>query len=55
MGGTESTDRDVWRAVLSGDSHAAWASNLHDGEGLIVGVEFGATAVSSPQPSSSKS
>lgn len=22
MGGTESTDRDVWRAVLSGDSHA---------------------------------
>lgn len=40
--------------VLSGDSHAAWASNLHDGEGLIVGVEFGATAVSSPQPSYSR-
>lgn len=36
--------------VLSGDSHAAWASNLHDVQGR-VGVEFGATAVSSPQPS----
>lgn len=39
--------------VLSGDSHAAWASNLHDGEGQI-GVEFGGTAVSSPQPSYSR-
>ena len=39
--------------VLSGDSHAAWASNLHDAEGQ-VGVEFGATAVSSPQPSYSR-
>ena len=39
--------------VLSGDSHAAWASNLHDGQGR-VGVEFGATAVSSPQPSYSR-
>ncbi len=39
--------------VLSGDSHAAWASNLHDGAGQ-VGVEFGATAVSSPQPSYSR-
>lgn len=39
--------------VLSGDSHAAWASNLHDGDGQI-GVEFGATAVSSPQPSYSR-
>jgi alkaline phosphatase D len=39
--------------VLSGDSHAAWASNLHDGEGQI-GVEFGVTAVSSPQPSYSR-
>ena len=40
--------------VLSGDSHAAWASNLYDGEGLLLGVEFGATAVSSPQPSYSR-
>lgn len=39
--------------VLSGDSHAAWASNLHDVQGR-VGVEFGATAVSSPQPSYSR-
>ncbi len=39
--------------VLSGDSHAAWASNLHDAEGR-VGVEFCATAVSSPQPSYSR-
>ena len=39
--------------VLSGDSHAAWASNLHDDQGR-VGIEFGATAVSSPQPSYSR-
>lgn len=39
--------------VLSGDSHAAWASNLHDVQGR-VGIEFGATAVSSPQPSYSR-
>ena len=39
--------------VLSGDSHAAWASNLHDAQGRL-GVEFGATAVSSPQPSYSR-
>lgn len=36
--------------VLSGDSHSAWASTLHDAEGP-VGLEFGATAVSSPVPS----
>ncbi len=39
--------------VLTGDSHAAWASNLHDDQGR-VGVEFGATAISSPQPSYSR-
>ena len=39
--------------VLSGDSHAAWASNLHDEWGR-VGVEFGVTAVFSPQPSFSR-
>lgn len=39
--------------VLSGDSHAAWASNLHDVQGRL-GVEFGVTAVSSPQPSYSR-
>ena len=36
--------------VLSGDSHSAWASNLADDQGQ-VGIEFGATAVSSPVPS----
>ena len=36
--------------VLSGDSHSAWASNLGDEAGQ-VGIEFGATAVSSPVPS----
>ena len=36
--------------VLSGDSHCAWANVLHDDRGRI-GVEFGATAVSSPVPS----
>jgi alkaline phosphatase D len=39
--------------VLTGDSHAAWASHLHDGQGRL-GVEFGATAISSPQPSYSR-
>lgn len=39
--------------VLSGDSHAAWASTLHDGQGP-VGVEFGGTAISSPVPSYSR-
>jgi alkaline phosphatase D len=34
--------------VLSGDSHAAWANDLHDGTGRLVAVEFGCTAVTSP-------
>jgi len=34
--------------VLSGDSHAAWANDLHDASGALVAVEFGATAVTSP-------
>jgi len=44
---------DARLVVLSGDSHAAWASNLHDDRGR-VGVEFGGTAISSPQPSFSR-
>ncbi|WP_296817134.1 alkaline phosphatase D family protein [Brevundimonas sp.] len=36
--------------VLSGDSHCAWANTLSDARGRL-GVEFGATAVSSPVPS----
>lgn len=34
--------------VLSGDSHAFWANNLHDAAGERVAVEFGATGVTSP-------
>ncbi len=34
--------------VLSGDSHAAWANDLHDASGTLVAAEFGATAVTSP-------
>lgn len=41
---------DARLIVLSGDSHSAWANVLHDARGRI-GVEFGATAVSSPAPS----
>ncbi|MBN8551835.1 MAG: alkaline phosphatase D family protein [Caulobacterales bacterium] len=44
---------DARLIVLTGDSHAAWASNLHDVQGQ-VGVEFGGTAISSPQPSYSR-
>jgi alkaline phosphatase D len=33
--------------VLSGDSHNAWASDLRDGSGAAVGVEFAAPSVSS--------
>ncbi|QCB42850.1 alkaline phosphatase [Sphingomonas sp. PAMC26645] len=34
--------------VLSGDSHAAWANDLHDDAGKLVAVEFGCTAITSP-------
>ncbi len=34
--------------VLSGDSHAGWANDLHDASGKLVAVEFGATAITSP-------
>ena len=33
--------------VLSGDSHTAWANELNDAQGR-VGVEFGATSITSP-------
>jgi alkaline phosphatase D len=33
--------------VLSGDSHAFWANELHDDRGLLA-VEFGATGITSP-------
>lgn len=34
--------------VLSGDSHQAWANELHDAKGERVAVELGVTAISSP-------
>ncbi|KQT31831.1 alkaline phosphatase [Sphingomonas sp. Leaf412] len=34
--------------VLSGDSHAAWANDLHDDAGRLVAAELGATAITSP-------
>ncbi|MEM9964628.1 MAG: alkaline phosphatase D family protein [Asticcacaulis sp.] len=34
--------------VLSGDSHSAWANQLHDAAGTPVAVELGVTAISSP-------
>ncbi|MES2129845.1 MAG: alkaline phosphatase D family protein [Pseudomonadota bacterium] len=34
--------------VLAGDSHNAWASNLHDARGQLCGVEFAVPSVSSP-------
>ena len=34
--------------VLSGDSHAFWANHLTDQAGRPVGVEFGATSITSP-------
>ncbi|WP_375402130.1 alkaline phosphatase D family protein [uncultured Sphingomonas sp.] len=34
--------------VLSGDSHAAWANDLHDASGKLVAAEFGTTAITSP-------
>jgi alkaline phosphatase D len=34
--------------VLTGDSHAFWANNLHDAGGRLAAREFGTTAVTSP-------
>ncbi len=34
--------------AFAGDSHAAWANNLYDDTGVLVGAEFGATAITSP-------
>ena len=34
--------------VLAGDTHNAWASDLHDANGQQVGVEFATSSVSSP-------
>ncbi|TCD06591.1 alkaline phosphatase [Erythrobacteraceae bacterium CFH 75059] len=34
--------------VVSGDSHAAWANNLHDAAGTLRALEAGCTAITSP-------
>ncbi len=34
--------------VVSGDSHCAWANQLHDGVGQPVAVELGVTSITSP-------
>jgi alkaline phosphatase D len=34
--------------VVSGDSHAFWANELHDASGAHVAVEFGGTSLTSP-------
>lgn len=34
--------------AFAGDSHAAWANDLYDDSGTLVGAEFGATAITSP-------
>lgn len=34
--------------VLAGDTHNAWASDLHDAQGRQVGVEFATASVTSP-------
>ncbi len=34
--------------VLSGDSHAFWANELHDDAGALVAVEYGTSSITSP-------
>jgi alkaline phosphatase D len=34
--------------TLTGDTHTAWANQLHDNGGFRIGVEFGCTSVTSP-------
>jgi phosphodiesterase/alkaline phosphatase D-like protein len=34
--------------TLTGDTHTAWANELHDNSGARRGVEFGCTSVTSP-------
>jgi phosphodiesterase/alkaline phosphatase D-like protein len=36
--------------VLTGDTHEAWANDLHDRSGNHMGVELGTTGVTSPAP-----
>ncbi len=41
-------DTSARTVVVSGDSHCAWANQLHDANGDFVAVELGVTAISSP-------
>jgi len=41
-------DSGARMVVLSGDSHTAWANQLHDAAGQPVAVEIGVTSVTSP-------
>jgi alkaline phosphatase D len=34
--------------AFAGDSHAAWANDLYDDSGSLIGAEFGASAITSP-------
>ena len=39
---------DARPIVVSGDSHAFWANELHDASGRRVACEFGGTSITSP-------
>lgn len=46
LGAARALDKNL--VVLAGDTHNAWASDLQDGAGRQVGVEFATPSVSSP-------
>lgn len=46
LAAAKANDRNL--VVLAGDTHNAWASNLTDASGQVVGVEFATSSVSSP-------
>ena len=45
LGAARSLDKNL--VVVSGDSHNAWANNLRDASGAVVGVEFATPSVTS--------
>jgi len=46
LAAAKANDRNL--VVLAGDTHNAWASDLTDSTGQVVGVEFATSSVSSP-------
>jgi alkaline phosphatase D len=46
LAAVKANDRNL--VVLAGDTHNAWASDLTDSTGQVVGVEFATSSVSSP-------